>query len=359
MVGSSIQTKTRNRFLRMTKLHSSPYLLNSFLSEFPELVLRRGGKLSDLCEAVDLPVAAVTHKHKLIPFDKFIELLEVAANTFNYPEIAFDLASRQNIETLGPISVILEGSENFEEALHRILRYFDIITSGFQIEASAEDDLFALVFHVDMPQLVYRQQFQNYLLAGCVSIIRNLMGAKFPIRGCYFTREEMDPVQRKKQADFFGCPVAYSADVIRLVFSRDIMKEPVKKVPIEIRNLMLGFQQETNLEAQLESILPIYLASGNTSLNTIAKAMGYSTGTFRRRLRDASISFSDTLNSIKLSHANQYLESTHYSLNDISSLLGYRNQSAFTRSYIRWCGITPSQYRKNLQNTPSSKPNFG
>ena len=333
----------------MSKLHNSPYLLNSFLSEFPELVLIQGGNLTALCEAVDLPVEAVTQRNKLIPFDKFISLLEVAASRFNYPEIAFDLAKRQSVDTLGSVFMLLEGSETFDEALHRILKYFDLITSGFYIEPRVQGELLELVFHIEMPQLLHRQQFQNYLLASCVSIIRNLMGGKFPIRGCYFTREEHDAAQQKRHTEFFGCPVAFGADSIRLVFSRDILKVPVKHVPHEMRNLMLGFKTESNLRVQLESILPLYLASGDTHLATMAKVMGYSTPTFRRRLKDASISFSCTLDAIKLSQANQYLESTHYSLNDISALLGYHNQSAFTRSYIRWTGITPSQYRQNLE----------
>ena len=333
----------------MNRLHDSPYLLNSFLSGFPELVLSHGGNLQALCEAVALPVEAVTERHRLIPFDKFIGLLEVAADRFDYPEIAFELASRQTIDTLGPVTLLLEGCETFDSALNRILEYFEILTSGFRIQLRIQEDLLELVFHVGMPELADRRQFQNYLLASCVSAIRNLMGAKFPIRGCYFTRQENDPAQQKKHADFFCCPVAFGSDAIRLVFNKDIMGAPVKGRSFSKPGLMLGFQESADLNAQLEAILPLYLASGTASLATIAKAMGYSTGTFRRRLQDASISFSDTLSAVRLSLANQYLESTHYSIGDIASLLGYRNQSAFTRSYIRWCGITPSQYRQNLK----------
>lgn len=333
----------------MNKLHNSPYLMNSFLSGFPELVLRRGGDLSVLCKAVDLPIEAVTKKHKLIPFYKFIGILEVAADKLDYAEIAFELASRQSLELLGPISLLLERCGNFEEALHRILKYFDLLMSGIRIEPRAHGDLLELIFHVDMPQLLYRQQFQNYLLASTITVIRSLMGGKFHIRGCYFTREEHDPAQHKKHVEFFGCPVAFGAESIRLTFSSTIMNAPVKSVSIDRGRLMLGFYDEADLEAQLESILPLYMASGHATLSTIANAMGYATGTFRRRLKEASISFSDTLDAIKLSHANQYLESTHYNLNDISALLGYRNQSAFSRSYIRWCGVTPSQYRQSIK----------
>lgn len=108
----------------MNRLHDSPYLLNSFLSGFPELVLSHGGNLSALCEVVALPVEAVTERHRLIPFDKFIGLLEVAADRFDYPEIAFELAARQTIDTLGPVTLLLEGCETFDSALNRISGVF-------------------------------------------------------------------------------------------------------------------------------------------------------------------------------------------------------------------------------------------
>lgn len=329
-------------------LHNNPYIMNSFLTEFPGLVLRHGGNLSELCESVGLPIESVTQRHTLIPFQKFIFLLEKAANTFDYQDLAFELASRQSIDLLGPISLLLENCKTFDEAFYRILKYFGVLMSGIRIEVKTQEDLLEMIFHVNMPLLVHRRQFQNYLLASTVSVMRNLVAGKFPIRGCYFTRNEIDSIQHRKYADFFGCPVAFGADSIRLTFNTAIMGRAVNYASQETQGLMMGFSSEFDLASQLESIVPLYLSSGHTNLSTIAKVMGYSTGTFRRRLKDASISFSDTLDSIRLSHANQYLKSTHYTLKDIALLLGYKNQSAFTRSYTRWCGVTPSRYRQSL-----------
>ncbi len=330
----------------MNTLHDSPYLMNSFLEEFTEIVLQKGGSLRELCDSIDFSVEAVRQRHKLIPFDKFIALLEEAASQFSYPEIALELAKRQAADTLGPVYLLLEECETFDKALDKILAYFDVLTSGFYIEPIVNGDLIELVFHVNLPRLVDKQQFQNYLLASCVSIIRNIMDEKYPIRGCYFTRTEEDPDLQRRHCEYFGCPVAFGAENIRLVFSSDILRSRVKITPSKTRQLMLG--EEADLRKRLESILPLYLASGDARLSTIAKAMNYSTGTFRRRLRQSSISFGDTLEATRFSYANQLLESTHYKLSEISALLGYRNQSAFTRSYIRWCGITPSQYRQSL-----------
>lgn len=69
--------------------------------------------------------------------------------------------------------------------------------------------------------------------------------------------------------------------------------------------------------------------------------MGYSARTLQRRLSDSSSSFKNLLDSVRLTHANQYFKNTRYSLTEISILLGYSNLSAFIRAYHRWHGTSP------------------
>ncbi|QDZ29393.1 helix-turn-helix domain-containing protein [Noviherbaspirillum sp. UKPF54] len=44
--------------------------------------------------------------------------------------------------------------------------------------------------------------------------------------------------------------------------------------------------------------------------------------------------------------ARGYVEHARLSMFDIAMLLGYTEQSAFTRSFRRWAGKAPSQYRR-------------
>ena len=120
---------------------------------------------------------------------------------------------------------------------------------------------------------------------------------------------------------------------------------------LEALNIKIDLEPK-DIEEQISGVIAMCLTTGKVNLDVVATTMGYSSRTLHRRLNAASISFRTTLDAVRLSQANQYLNSTHYKLSDIAALLGYSNQSAFTRSYIRWCGISPSQHRTLLSGTP-------
>ena len=312
-----------------------------------------GGDLSEFCAKAKLSIDAVTGKNQLIPFDRFITLLEVAADELNYPDIALGLAQKQNISVLAPMSALLAGSHDFSEVLIKLLKYLEVLVSGFRIEVIERQDLLEMQFHVNLPELYPRQQFQNYLLASVVSLTRELVGWKYPLRGCFFTRHEPSEAQQKKHTAFFGCPVAFGADALRITIDKAILQEPVDALSILVSSKVYPLKtSRKDIEEQISGVIAMCLTTGKVNLDVVATTMGYSSRTLHRRLNAASISFRTTLDAVRLSQANQYLNSTHYKLSDIAALLGYSNQSAFTRSYIRWCGISPSQHRALLSETP-------
>ena len=55
--------------------------------------------------------------------------------------------------------------------------------------------------------------------------------------------------------------------------------------------------------------------------------------------------------------AMQYLKDPHLSLQEISMLLGYSEQSAFQRAFKQWTAQTPQQWRSEYIK-PRCKKNF-
>ena len=51
------------------------------------------------------------------------------------------------------------------------------------------------------------------------------------------------------------------------------------------------------------------------------------------------------LDDVRRRHAERYLADPNKSLAEIAYLLGYSEQSAFTRAYRRWTGMAPSRAR--------------
>ena len=88
----------------------------------------------------------------------------------------------------------------------------------------------------------------------------------------------------------------------------------------------------------------------NLCLAELAKKFDVSYSHLSRRFREETgRSFNAYINEKRMSHANQLLAQTNYSIRKIAASLGYCRRSHFTDKYREIYGITPSQYREQIK----------
>lgn len=326
----------------------TPFVNSSFLSQFSELVRIRGGDARALGQKVGLPREALTGPHLPIPFSQFIALLELASYELDYPEISFALAKRQDVTIIGPLGIMLDDCETVADVMEVIQQYLNVIVSGIDLEIKENNGLLEFCLHCQLPLLYDQPQFQYYLIASVTKVLRELVGKKYGIRGCFFTRIEPDKEKIQHFSQLLGCPVGFGSDQLKVTIDSAVLKEPAVDIRNYIHARIRTFMDvQTEFIEQVSRVISIFMPSGKVDIDSIAKSMGYSPRTLQRRLKDSSSSFKYLLDSVRINHANQYLHNTQYSLTDISTLLGYSNLSAFTRAYHRWHGINPREARVN------------
>lgn len=148
-----------------------------------------------------------------------------------------------------------------------------------------------------------------------------------------------------------GCPVEFDAPTIAFEFDADTARGPVPS-----GNTLLAAEADRLAERYLEQMQPDTVAtrvrtlllksmpSGEIDQETIARALAQSTSTLQRRLRDEGTSFQQVLDDARRDLALDYLRGGEHSLADITFLLGFADQSNFTRAFRRWTGRTPRQF---------------
>lgn len=93
---------------------------------------------------------------------------------------------------------------------------------------------------------------------------------------------------------------------------------------------------------------------GTVQAEAIARRLNMSRYTLYRRLRRENQSFASVLEEVRRQAAQVYLAGTRIPLSDIALRLGFSEQSAFSRAFRRWTGVSPLQYR--LQHEVESTP---
>ncbi len=66
--------------------------------------------------------------------------------------------------------------------------------------------------------------------------------------------------------------------------------------------------------------------------------------TLRRRLREEATSYREVLDEVRTGLACHYLEKEKRGIDEVASLLGFSDPSAFTKAFRRWTGRTPADF---------------
>ncbi|MBZ0119629.1 MAG: helix-turn-helix transcriptional regulator [Sandaracinaceae bacterium] len=81
----------------------------------------------------------------------------------------------------------------------------------------------------------------------------------------------------------------------------------------------------------------------------MAKGLATSARTLQRTLRDEGSSFAALLDQARAATARAYLRDPALSLAEIAWLLGFSDQSTFSRAFKRWTGATPGAFRTSSE----------
>lgn len=108
---------------------------------------------------------------------------------------------------------------------------------------------------------------------------------------------------------------------------------------------VLGTQIPREFVTLLRELVAAYLPLKRSCLADFAEMMGVHTRTFQRELASRDTSFQQVLNDVRVDLACARLESDDRPISEIADELGYQELAAFSKSFRRWTGVSPSAYR--------------
>ena len=189
-----------------------------------------------------------------------------------------------------------------------------------------------------------------------LQIFRQLVSEPLDPQAVYFSHPA--PPYERDYADIFRCPVHFDAPTTTLVFKREDMDRalmshhPVLKRVHDrfIKREYEQYIQQHSLSALVRSHL-INLPEQTPTSAPIARSLGISERTLRRRLEQEGTSFRQLQQDTLLGSARNLL-ALGLTVETTAQRLGYADASSFRRALKRICGITPSDLRAE---SPSAK----
>jgi len=262
---------------------------------------------------------------------------------------AFGLRVAESVSptTFHALGYAAMASKNFTEAVQRVIRNARLVSDIANLKLDMRQDKVCLYFNVrdNSPDVSY--EAIDAFMASLIHITRHYMHTRIPLLAVEMVRPE--PKDRKRFDDFFEIPVTFNSEancfsihssvIPALVPTYNAMLlEANEKVMEEyLRKNHLSSTSDI-VRSHIEAVLP-----EEPVLERVAERMHMSERKLQRLLTSESSSYQKVLDAYRQEKAEQWLNNADKSIKQISDLLGFGNQSAFTRAFKRWTGKTPKQ----------------
>ena len=276
------------------------------------------------------------------------DLFDRAAQLLNDDAIGLHAGEQIRPGHYGALGYVAMNCATLGEALNGLRRYHALVLDIGPMEQTMERGQLCLSWNPDVERPF--RQMAEYNLAGLVSFARWISGRhNNPLR-IDFTYPA--PADLSEHQRILGCPIRFSQDRYRLLLPMDWLALPLIQPDSAMRAMMeqlaeRQMQSLTRTDAITDARAAIArrLGQGDVELGAIASELKLGSRTLQRKLQDADLSFTQLVDDVRRQLAERYLADAKLDLVDIAFLLGYSEQSAFTRAYKRWTGRAPNAAR--------------
>lgn len=136
-------------------------------------------------------------------------------------------------------------------------------------------------------------------------------------------------------AEYLGYP---------LVHNEDSLREFLRSAPYQLL-VMPADPGKLSLVDQVRALIGHDFSRGFPSFERITELLHMSAPTLRRRLKREGTTFQELKDNCRRDASISYLDRAELSINDVAILMGFTDPSAFYRSFKKWTGCTPGEYR--------------
>ncbi len=164
------------------------------------------------------------------------------------------------------------------------------------------------------------------------------------------------PKNVDKYQHFFNCQLRFNQPQNAFKFSKEYLDYPVlqneetlkaflRNVPFQ---LIVMPNHGDSIISQIRSIIGHDFSRAFPSFEKITEVLNMSATTLRRRLRKEGATYQEIKDNSRRDAALSYLTRPELSITAVAALMGFNDPSSFHRSFKKWTGQTPKEYRDQM-----------
>jgi AraC-like DNA-binding protein len=287
--------------------------------------------------------------------EAYCQLLIKAAERLQDPLLGLHLGQTIQPAHLGALGYVLLACENLGATLLRIQRYHRLVHDINPVQHRIEGGNLELQWGIahGKPGAL----FDESGIASIVQFGRDVCGQNMPLALVDFVNPP--PADVRPYQAYFGCPVRFGQAITRLAIPMSSLLAPLRQPDPTLLKLMeeqvdaaMAQLPEAGDLAEMARRVVAHLAPrGTPELEQVAHELRLSPRVFYRRLAEQGLNFRALREAALQQVAEMHLRDPRLTLAEVGALVGYSEQSAFSRAFKRWSGLPPLQWRQQLTPT--------
>ncbi|MBS1119745.1 MAG: AraC family transcriptional regulator [Deltaproteobacteria bacterium] len=328
----------------MMKLTTNAQVIQKFLTLTP----RFGHAPESLCAEAGLSREGLDDPEARVPVDDLLHLWEVSAKRVNRYDLGLLATELFTLPDYGLLGFVCMNSSTLADAFVAVVRYSKLWTDDPRWHMLANGAM-RLEYRTGARYPLGLRCATEAALVELVHGARLLLGERL-IPEAVLVRHRAPP-DRSPHDAFFGVVVRFGSKTNEVRFERETLNRQVAGSSAPLGEFLRGLANRTlderaGLIGKVQELIAKDLVRGLPTETSIAKSLGLSTRSLRRRLQESSTSFREVFAQARTQLAQDYLRNSTLPHAEIAFLLGFQELSAFYRAFRHWTGLTPGDFRR-------------
>lgn len=316
-----------------------------------EVVERSGVTREAVMAAAKLDIARLDDILGGFAFHELVTLEESALDLTGDEDLGLRVAEYSSQAAFDVVAHLATHAPTLRDAIALCVRFQRILMEGTVLTLREDGD--SATVRCEFPRSTLRgdRTLAEFAMGGFARMIRIFAGHNAKLRAVSF--EHARPPHARAYARAFGGAERFSQPFTGVEFDRALLDRRQLHHHPELYSVLHG-EAETKLEqmARGQSFVDRvkqYLLSvpprRMPDMSGVARDLGLSTRSLRRRLADDGASYKAIVQSVLEIRATQMLGDPNRTIQETAAEMGFSDPAAFQRAFKRWKGMSAGQFK--------------
>ncbi len=320
---------------------------------FVEVVERAGVSRDQLLAATKIDPRRLDASDARLEFAEFADLQTRAVDLTGDEALGIHIAEQASEAAFDLIAHLIVHAPTLRDGIELCLRFQRVFSDDSELTIVEKGD--SATLRLSYPRTTVRsdRMHAEFVMAGLWRMIKGFGGPRTTVRAVHF--EHARPDYHPEYTRVFGGTERYRRPFTGLEIDRQFLDLPCLHHHPELYQVLRSEAERAlihltrgvgHAERLKQYILARPPLGAIPDMEMVARDLGMSVRSLRRRLTEEGVSYKAVLEQAFGTVATRMLSDTRRSIQETAHAMGFSDPTAFHRAFKRWTGMTPKQYRE-------------